>query len=213
MLPRGAATALAAAYGRSVLSALALTCGLKYVVEGQEHIPDTPSVVYLRHESAWETIAELAIFPAQCWVLKKILLWVPFLGWGLKAMDSIAIDRKAGHSALQQVVEQGKDRLGRGIWVMIFPEGTRMAPDQTRRYGLSGAVLALEYGCNIVPVAHNAGDFWPKNGFNKKSGLIRLCIGPPIHTQGRTAEEINISAKQWIDQKVAEIRTESDIQI
>ncbi|MEM7280391.1 MAG: lysophospholipid acyltransferase family protein [Pseudomonadota bacterium] len=194
-------------YAHWIMASLRFICNLRYVIEGQEHIPDQPSVVYLRHESMWETVVELTIFPRQCWVFKKELLWVPFFGWGIQILSPIAIDRSAGRSALRQVVKQGKEKLEEGVWVMIFPEGTRMAPDQRRRYGLSGAVLAVESDCAIVPVAHNAGDYWPKRGFIKKPGTIRLVIGKPIKSQGRTAEEVNEQAKAWIDDTVSKLRS------
>ncbi len=207
--PRSVGFAFARTYSYWILASLKFLCRLDFTVEGTEHIPEKASVVYLRHESMWETVAELTVFPRQCWVFKKELLWVPFFGWGLKILSPIAIDRSAGRSALRQVVKQGKEKLLEGVWVMIFPEGTRMAPGQHRRYGLSGAVLAVESGRSIVPVAHNAGDFWPRRGFLKKPGTVRMVIGPPIQTENRTAEEVNAEAKTWIDTTVASLRSNS----
>ena len=193
--PRSVGYWFAKTYAHWIMACLKFLCRLDFTVEGREHIPAQPSVVYLRHESMWETVAELTIFPRQCWVFKKELLWVPFFGWGIKILSPIAIDRKAGRSALRQVVEQGKQKLAEGIWVMVFPEGTRIAPGETKRYGLSGAVLAVEAGCAIVPVAHNAGDFWPRRGFLKKPGTVRMVIGPPIKTENRKPEEVSAAAK------------------
>ncbi|MDH5323562.1 MAG: 1-acyl-sn-glycerol-3-phosphate acyltransferase, partial [Gammaproteobacteria bacterium] len=115
------------------------------------------------------------------------------------------IDRKAGAAAVKQVIEQGKDRIERGLWLTIFPEGTRMPPGETRRYGVSGAAVAAETGCPVVPVAHNAGDFWPKRGLRKYPGRVRFCIGAPIDPVGRTPKEINALAQEWIEAKMCEI--------
>ena len=186
-----------------------LICRIDYTVDGSEHIPDDAGIVLMKHESAYETIAQWFLFPRQCWVLKRELVWLPFFGWALAALSPIAINRSAGHSAVEQVVEQGKQRLADGIWVMIFPEGTRMAPGQTRRYGISGALLARESNSLIVPVAHNAGDVWPRRSFRKWPGTIRFRIGPPIDPAGREPREINAEAQAWIEATVAELRSDA----
>jgi 1-acyl-sn-glycerol-3-phosphate acyltransferase len=148
------------------------------------------------------------VFPRQVWVLKRELLWIPFVGWGIRQLHAIAINRKSGHSAVGQVVEQGKQRIAEGDWIMIFPEGTRMLPGQTRRYGVSGTLLAAETGRLIVPVAHNAGDFWPRRGLLKKSGTVRVVIGPPIAAAGRDVREINKEVQDWIEATVARLQIE-----
>ena len=130
---------------------------------------------------------------------KRQLLWLPFFGWGLSRMDPIAIDRSAGRNAIRQIVEQGTERLKRGLWVVIFPEGTRVRPGTKGRYKIGGAVLAAESGYPVVPVAHNAGHFWPKGQFLKRPGTIRMVIGPPIATQGKPAEEILAEAEHFIE--------------
>ncbi len=180
-------------------------CGVRYRVEGREHLPKGPAIILAKHQSAWETIAFQKIFPIQTWVLKRELLLIPFFGWGLALMKPIAIDRGAGRKAVTQVIEQGKARLTEGIWIVVFPEGTRMAPGATRRYGIGGAALAAESGYPVVPVAHNAGSFWPRRGFLKKSGTIHVVIGPVIHTRGKSAEEINRAAEEWIEKKMVEL--------
>ncbi len=190
----------------SVLFMLRRLCGLDYRVEGLEQLPDRPCVVLMKHSSAWETIAQIRIFPRQTWVLKQELLWIPFFGWALKVLRPIGIDRRGGRVAVQQVVSEGRARLQEGLWVVIFPEGTRMPAGQTRRYGLSGALLAAETGVPVVPVAHDAGDYWPRRGWWKRPGTVRLVIGPPIATQGRDPREINEEAQSWIEAKVAELR-------
>lgn len=181
-------------------------CGLDVSTEGRENIPDQPSVALIKHTTAMETYWQIAALPPQTWVLKKELVLIPLFGWGVGlVMRPIAIDRKAGGSVVKDVIAQGRNRIERGLWVTIFPEGTRMPPGETRRYGISGAAIAVETGCPVVPVAHNAGDFWPKRGLRKYPGKIRFCIGPPIDPAGRTAKEINELAQQWIESKMLEI--------
>jgi 1-acyl-sn-glycerol-3-phosphate acyltransferase len=145
------------------------------------------------------------VFPRQVWVLKRELLWIPVVGWGIRQLHAIAIDRKSGHSAVGQVVEQGKQRLEEGDWIMVFPEGTRMPHGQTRKYGVSGTLLAIECNKLIVPVAHNAGSYWPRRGWLKKPGTVRVIIGPPIAAGGRDAREINREVQEWVEATVARL--------
>jgi 1-acyl-sn-glycerol-3-phosphate acyltransferase len=196
---------LARAWGASMLRAGRIICGLEYVVEGRENIPDEPCVIMIKHSTVFEAYAQLTVFPPQTWVVKRELMWIPIFGWGLAALKPIAINRRAGHTAVSQVIEQGIAKLERGIWVTIFPEGTRVLPGMVRRYGVSGAALAREAGCRVVPVAHNAGDFWPRRSLIKRPGVVRFCIGPPIETGGRTPKDINEDVREWIESKMAEI--------
>jgi 1-acyl-sn-glycerol-3-phosphate acyltransferase len=122
-------------------------------------------------------------------------------------MRPIAIDRGAGHAAVNQVVQQGKQRLAAGMWVLVFPEGTRVAPGETKKYGISGALLAAATGRKIVPVAHDAGRYWRRRGLLKRRGTIRVVIGPPIDTTGLDARAINEATRAWIDGKVAELES------
>lgn len=179
--------------------------GLRYEVTGRENIPDENGVVYIKHSSTWETMAELMIFPEQTWVLKRELYWIPYFGWALAALRPIAIDRSAHSTAVKQVIRKGSKAIEKGLWVMIFPEGTRMPSGTTRRYGLSGALLAAKTGRFIVPVAHNAEDFWPGDGMLKTGGTITVVIGPPIPAAGREPGDVNADAKAWIDQTMQEI--------
>ncbi len=173
--------------------------GIRYKVLGRENIPAGPAVILSKHQSAWETMALQVIFPALCFVLKRELLRVPFFGWGLAQIPGIAIDRNAGKDALAQVVEQGTQRLQEGYWVVVFPEGTRVAPGTTRRYKPGGAWLAQQAGVPVVPVAHNAGEFWRRNAFLKQPGEITVSIGPVIDPTGLDAVEVNRRAEAWIE--------------
>ena len=203
--PFAVRSAIARNWGKSMLWVGRIVCGLDYVIEGRENIPAEPSVIMIKHTTVFETYAQLAIFPPQTWVVKRELQWIPLFGWGLAAMRPIAIDRGASHTAVTRVIEQGRERLARGIWITIFPEGTRVPAGQTKKFGVSGAALAREVGCLIVPVAHNAGDLWPRRGLIKKPGLIRFCIGPPVDAAGRPPKETNRIVQDWIETKMHEI--------
>ena len=178
---------------------LKVTCGLSFRVIGKENIPHHACIVLAKHQSAWETIAFQVIFPPQIWVMKRSLLLIPFLGWAFAALKAIAIDRAAGREALKQMVEQGKDRLARGLWVVIFPEGTRIAPGKKGKYHIGGAWLAVHSQATVIPVAHNAGEFWRRNAYIKTPGVITVSIGKPISTAGKTPEQLNQLVEQWIE--------------
>jgi len=173
--------------------------GIRFKVIGRENLPARSAVALCKHQSAWETIALQRILPPIAFVLKRELLRLPFFGWGLARMPVIAIDRAAGKDALTQVVDQGAVLLDQGFWVVVFPEGTRVAPGTTRRYKPGGAWLASHTGAPVVPIAHNAGEFWQRNAFVKQSGEITVSIGPAIDSEGLSTEEINTRAEAWIE--------------
>lgn len=206
LLPYRARWHLVTQWSRFNLFWLSVTCGVRSVVEGIENVPAEPTVILAKHESAWETLALQRYFAPQVWVLKRELLRIPFFGWGLATMRPIAIDRSAGLGAFEQMLEQGAERLASGCWVVVFPEGTRVPPGERRRFKQGGARLAVHTGLCAVPVAHNAGDCWPRNSFCKYPGTIRVVIGEPIETAGRTAQEVNRLAEQWIHDTLERIR-------
>lgn len=176
--------------------------GIHPRVIGLENMPQEPCVILAKHQSAWETMTLQDTVPkgAYCvFVLKKELLRVPFIGWGLGAMKMISIDRAAGKNALDQVVTQGRERLKQGFYVIIFPEGTRVAPGQKRRYKPGGAYLATRVGCKVVPVAHNSGELWPRQSFLKKPGTVTVSIGPAFDATGLSEQEINQRVEDWIE--------------
>jgi len=192
--------AVANHWSRTQLWMLRALCRLDYQVEGREHIPHEGTHVSMwKHSSAWETIAQASLLPPQAWVLKRELTWIPVVGWALGRLKPIAIDRKSNVAAINQVVEMGKARLADGLWILIFPEGTRVPPGKTRRYGVSGALLASQAGCKVLPVAHNAGYFWPRRGWIKKPGTITVRFGPPIDAAGRDPRELNDEVRAWIE--------------
>jgi 1-acyl-sn-glycerol-3-phosphate acyltransferase len=185
---------------------LALTCGLRYRVIGQQNIPAHACVLLSKHQSAWETIAFQVIFPPQIWVMKRSLMWIPFLGWAFAALRVIAINRSAGREALKQMLQQGKQRLAKGLWVVIFPEGTRIAPGQKGKYHIGGAWLAVHSQATVVPVAHNAGEFWRRNAYIKTPGVITVSIGQPINSTGMTPEQLNQAVEQWIEGEMPKLK-------
>ncbi len=184
---------------------LKLTCNLGFEVRGRENIPNHPSIILCKHQSAWETIALQVIFPPQIWVLKRELLYIPIIGWAWMAMGTIPIDRSAGREALKKLVTHGKDRLTKGLWVVIFPEGTRIAPGARSKYHIGGAWLAAHTQTTVVPVAHNAGLFWRKNAFLKTPGRITLSIGKPIETAGLKTDALNQQVEDWIEAEMLKL--------
>lgn len=194
---------LISGWARSMIWWLRITCNIRHEVTGLENLPGTPSIILSKHQSAWETLAFQAIFPTQVYVLKRELLWIPIFGWGLAMSSPIAIDRSAGREALKKLVSNGQDRLKKGLWVVIFPEGTRKAPGEKGKYQIGGAWLATHTQTQVVPVAHNAGRYWAKNSFIKKPGVIHIHIGKPIQTTGLKADALNQQVEQWIESEMA----------
>jgi 1-acyl-sn-glycerol-3-phosphate acyltransferase len=194
---------IANSWSANQLWMLKFLCGLSYAVEGRENIPSGAHVSMWKHSSSWETIAQAALLPPQSWVLKRELMWIPLVGWAVHFFKPIAINRKTGTTAVNQVVEQGKQRLAEGLWILIFPEGTRVGAGEHRKYGVSGALLAARAGCKVVPVAHNAGVFWPRRGWLKKPGVIQVAFGPAIDALGRDPRELNEEVRRWIEAKIA----------
>ena len=158
-----------------------------------------------KHQSAWETFVLQQIFPAQAWILKRELLWIPIYGLGLATLQPIAIDRGSAVKSLRQIVKQGCERLAQGIWVVIFPEGLRVAPGERTKYLPGGGLLAEKSGFPIVPIAHNSGYFWPCNSLIKKPGTINMIIGPLIETEGKSANDITAEVEEWIESTIEKL--------
>jgi 1-acyl-sn-glycerol-3-phosphate acyltransferase len=200
-LPRMARYQIISGWSRSVIFLSRTILGIDWRIEGSEHLPTTPAIILAKHQSAWETMAFQMIFPPQVHVLKRELLWIPFFGWGLALMSPIAINRGRGVAALRSIARRGRERLEQGFWVVIFPEGTRVAPGERREYQIGGAWLAAESGAPVVPVAHNAGLFWPRNAFLKRPGTVTIRIGPIIEAANRDPKTINKLAETWIEEQ------------
>ncbi|MGH8671647.1 MAG: lysophospholipid acyltransferase family protein [Burkholderiales bacterium] len=188
-------------------------CGVRFRVTGAQHLPSEPAIVLSKHQSAWETLAFQVIFPPQAWVVKKSLLRVPFLGWGMAMLNPISIDRGSGAKALKRILEQGRQRLEQGFWVVIFPEGTRVAPGTKGKYGIGGAWLATRTHAKVVPVAHNAGEFWPRHGFLKRPGLITVSIGESIDPTGMKPAELMARVEQWVENETRRIGGQDAVEV
>ncbi len=200
-LPRLVRYRIISGWSRLVIRLSRAVLGIDWQVEGAEHLPRAPAIILSKHQSAWETMAFQLIFPPQVHVLKRELLWIPFFGWGLALMSPIAIDRRRGVAALRAIARRGRERLAQGFCVVVFPEGTRVAPGERRPYQLGGAWLAADSGAPVVPVAHNAGLVWPRNAFLKRPGTVTVRIGPAIDPAQRDAQTINRLAEEWIEEQ------------
>ncbi len=191
---------------RGIIWLLKVTCNVNYHVEGFENIPkDRNTIIFSKHQSTWETFFLPSLFHETAIILKRELLWVPFFGWGLATTDPIAINRNKGDSAMEQIIKKGGKYLEAGRSILIFPEGTRITPGKVGKYRVGGARLAVATGYPIIPIAHDAGLYWPKRGFIKNPGTVQVRIGPLIETQNRTPEEVLQAAKGWIEDAVKKI--------
>lgn len=190
----------------SYIYVLKKVCLIDYKVEGLEHIPqERGGIILSKHQSTWETFFLPCIFHDPAVIIKRELLWVPFFGWGMAMTDPIAINRSRKNSAMQQIITEGKRCLDEGRWILVFPEGTRVPVGEVGHYKLGGARLAEATGYPVIPVAHNAGYFWPRRKFIKRPGTVHMVIGPLIESKGRKAEEILTLAKNWIEDTVVRI--------
>ena len=184
---------------RSAIWSARVICGIQWKVEGWENLPDAPAIVLPKHQSTWETFWLPSFLPRDLtFVYKRELNLLPFFGWGIASTQMISIDRSKGQDAFEQVVEQGTNRLGRGWWIVIFPEGTRTQPGSTRRYKTGGPRLAVRTGALAIPIAVNSGECWPKRGW-MRPGVITVSIGKPIDPTGKTAEEVGALVESWIE--------------
>lgn len=191
-------------WARMTLAWLRITCGVRWQVRGLENIPsDTPVVVMCKHQSAWETLYLQRLFVPQAWVLKRELLWLPAFGWALALTRPIAINRGDGRQAIKQVMVQGKERLDDGETVVIFPEGTRVAPGTRGTYHAGGAMLATHAGYPVLPITHNAGECWPRNGFLKYPGTVQVVIGPLMPVTGKSSKQLIGAVEAWIEDTLA----------
>ena len=181
--------------------------GLKYRVKGLENIPDQPSIICCKHQSGWETLALFHFFPPLVYIAKRELFKIPIFGWALKWAGTIGIDRSNPKAATQQIIEQGQRCKEKGYWVSIFPEGTRIKPGYRGHYKKGAGRMAQLLHMDLVPVALNSGEFWPKNSFLKYPGIIDVVIGKSISYQSaETPEELMELCENWIESQQAEIQ-------
>jgi 1-acyl-sn-glycerol-3-phosphate acyltransferase len=195
---------------RFCLGWLRMTCGIRHEVQGLEHLRGKPCIVLSRHESTWETLFLQTVFAPQATLIKRELLWIPFFGWAFRTLRPIAIDRSDGRKALRQLIAEGKERLDQGVWVVLFPEGTRLKAGERGRFQPGGAALAAATGAPVIVVAHNAGSYWPAHVFRKRPGTIRAIISEPIETAGLPAKQIQQLATERLDALMNELPTRRD---
>ena len=179
--------------------------GIRYVVEGKNNLPaiNQPVVLLVKHQSTYETFLMPVIMPSDlAYVFKRELLYVPFFGWAIGRLDMVHIDRQLKSQAFNKVVQQGRELLSRGIWVIMFPEGTRIPRGQAGKYKTGGARLAIEAGVPVIPVAVNSGTCWPRKAFIKFPGTVTVSIGPKISSQGRQADELMAEVQRWIESEM-----------
>lgn len=206
LFPVSVRDSLSNAWGLLNLWMLRVICGLDYRIQGLENLPQDSAIIMAKHQSTWETISLRGLLPKhQTWVLKRELMRVPVFGWALAAVKPIAINRSAGKKSIKQIIEQGSKRLAEGRLIIIFPEGTRTAVGERKKYGIGGAILAEKTGYAITPIAHNAGVFWKRRGVKKYPGIIDVVIGPPITTAGKKASEITREVEHWIESEMEKL--------
>ncbi|MCC8368685.1 MAG: 1-acyl-sn-glycerol-3-phosphate acyltransferase [Rickettsia endosymbiont of Oxypoda opaca] len=174
-------------------------CGLKYQVSGLEKLPKIPSIVVSNHQSFWDQIFMQLIIPEHSWVLKRELFNIPLLGWGLRMVKPIAVDRNVNIS-VTQILREGQEKIKQGLWLIIFPESTRVLPEKTVKFKPSAVKLASLAKVPIVMMAHNAGLFWPKGFWFKKPGTIQVKIIDVIST-----EEVEQSDVRELNEKIEKI--------
>ncbi len=193
------------------LGLLRYFCGLKYRIEGLENIPNHGFILMSKHSSTWETIALQKFFGPMVWVVKRELTRIPIFGWGLMAMNAIAINRGTGRKAISQLIQESKKRMDQGRILMLFPEGTRVLPMERKPFKPGGAIVSEKTGYSVLPIAHNAGEFWPRHSWIKWPGTIRLVIGEPIEPEGRKSDQIIEEVKQWITSTCDEISDQQQL--
>ena len=197
------------AWSTMVLGWLRLTCGIRFRVHGREHLPDEPCVVFVKHESTWETLFTQRLFVPQATLIKRELLYIPFFGWAFWLLRPIAIDRSSGRKALKSLIREGSERLASGIWVVLFPEGTRTEAGIVGEFQIGGAALVEAAGTPVIMVAHNAGHCWPAHKLAKRPGIIDVVISEPLVTQGKNRREINELTRIWMTDTVSQLKDQT----
>ena len=193
---------IVSAFTRSNIYMCRALCGLDYEVIGLKNIPEKPCIVFIKHSSVYEMFFFLSFFqPASC-VAKYELMFVPVLRGLIRTLKCIPVKRGLGKKEVNKVVVQGEQYLNEGRWIVVCPEGTRVRHGETRRYGISGALLAKGTVTPVLPVAHNAGYFWGRRSLIKNPGKITFSVGNQFTTEGLVVEEINKRAQDWIEKEI-----------
>lgn len=187
--------------------------GIQNRVTGMENLPTgerSACVLLVKHQSTWETFSMVALMPHPlAFVFKRELLYVPFFGWAMSRMDMIHIDRSQRAQAFNKVVAQGKRLMAQGTWVIMFPEGTRIARGQKGVYRSGGTRLAIDTGAPVIPVAVTSAKCWPRKAFIKRPGIVDFSIGKPIPSAGRKPEELMREVEAWIEAEMRRLDPEA----
>ena len=190
-------------------------CGVQHRVHGMHHLPaaaDAHGAVVLaaKHQSTWETFAFPTLMPHPlAYVFKRELLLIPFFGWAMGRLDMIHIDRSKRNQAWAKVAAQGRKLAAEGIWVIMFPEGTRTPRGSQGAYKSGAARLAIECGLPIVPIAASSAKCWPRKSFLLRPGTIDVSIGPPIGSAGRQPDELMREVEAWIEAEMRRLDPEA----
>ena len=179
---------------------LHISCGIKVQVIGKENLPTEPCVIVSNHQGQWETYSLQYLFHPMCTLLKKELLYIPLWGWAMKMLNPIAIDRSKPKEAILQTLEEGSNRLKNGMYVLLFPEGTRVKAGMVGKYARSSFELAKRNGVMVLPLCHNSGDCWPAHKFIKKPGKIKLIIGEPFYVEDSKQSASDV--RKWVEKKL-----------
>ena len=179
---------------------LHLSCGIKVEVIGQENLPTEPCVIVSNHQGQWETYSMQYLFHPMCTLLKRELLYIPLWGWAMKMLNPIAINRSKPKEAILQTLEEGSNRLKDGMYVLLFPEGTRVKAGMVGKYARSSFELAKRNGVMVLPLCHNSGDCWPAHKFIKKPGKIKLIIGQPFYVEDSKQSASDV--RKWVEKKL-----------
>jgi 1-acyl-sn-glycerol-3-phosphate acyltransferase len=195
------------------IDAARVLMGIRYQVQGQENLPvgeTSPAILLVKHQSTYETFLMPAIMPHPlAYVFKKELLYVPFFGWSIGSLDMIHIDRSQRAKAFAKVVEQGQALLDRGVWVIMFPEGTRIPRGESGSYKTGGTRLAIATGAPVIPIAVTSAKCWPRKAFLKHPGVVDVSIGKPISSEGRDADELMREVEAWIESEMHRLDPEA----
>ena len=187
--------------------------GIRNRVQGMENLPvgsTDPAVLLVKHQSTWETFVMPTLMPHPlAYVFKRELLFVPFFGWAMARLDMIHIDRSQRSRAFAKVVQQGRRLMAQGVWVIMFPEGTRIARGEVGDYKTGGTRLAIAAGVPVIPIAVTSGRCWPRKAFIKRSGVVDISIGKPIPSEGREADELMAEVKDWIESEMRRLDPEA----
>ncbi|HET8745499.1 MAG TPA: lysophospholipid acyltransferase family protein [Ramlibacter sp.] len=201
---------------QQVMRGLTVFCGVRWRVHGMENLPTgqtSPAILLVKHQSTLETFLMPVLMPHPlAYVFKRELLYIPFFGWAIGRLDMVHIDRSQRAQAFNKVVEQGKRLLAQGVWVIMFPEGTRIPRGRAGTYKSGGTRLAVATGAPVIPIAVTSARCWPRKSMLKFPGVVDVSIGKPIPSTGREADELMREVEAWIEAEMRRLDPEAYVQ-